>query len=240
MEETILEPIVKVKEEEIERKYHEYNEFFAAGERGEGGRQSVNLSVISASHHLVESQTSFNQDDTGLFHCEAPGCEFSTWVRASVQQHVRQTHGGEGYQPAAFQCGRCGENWANEIYYSRHVATAECQTQERHYVCEECGAGWFNLTNLTRHIEARECKVVNDSRAEASKTKCINCDLSFFSLKNRETHVRKAHLPPEEHHYRCAKCDMNFVTHREFNVHKKSIHSNEARLRFQCRITGCR
>ena len=31
MEETILEPIVKVKEEEIERKYHEYNEFFAAG-----------------------------------------------------------------------------------------------------------------------------------------------------------------------------------------------------------------
>ena len=32
MEETILEPIVKVKEEEIERKYHEYNEFFAAGE----------------------------------------------------------------------------------------------------------------------------------------------------------------------------------------------------------------
>ena len=32
LEDTILEPIVKVKEEEIERKYHEYNEFFAAGE----------------------------------------------------------------------------------------------------------------------------------------------------------------------------------------------------------------
>ena len=31
LEETILEPIIKVKEEEIERKYHEYNEFFAAG-----------------------------------------------------------------------------------------------------------------------------------------------------------------------------------------------------------------
>ena len=26
-----MEPIVKVKEEEIERKYHEFNEFFAAG-----------------------------------------------------------------------------------------------------------------------------------------------------------------------------------------------------------------
>ena len=31
LEETILEPIVKVKEEEIERKYHEFNEFFAGG-----------------------------------------------------------------------------------------------------------------------------------------------------------------------------------------------------------------
>ena len=33
MEETILEPIVKVKEEEMERKYHECNEFFSAGKK---------------------------------------------------------------------------------------------------------------------------------------------------------------------------------------------------------------
>ena len=59
-----------------------------------------------------------------MFHCEAAGCEFSTYVRASVQQHVRQTHHGVGYQPAAFHCGRCGEQWANEIYYSRHVGEA--------------------------------------------------------------------------------------------------------------------
>ena len=187
---------------------------------------------------IVESKTSFNQDDLGMFRCEAPGCQFSTFVRASVQQHVRQSHSGIGYQPATFMCGRCGEHWANELYYSRHVATAECQTQERPYVCEDCGAGWFNLTNLTRHIEGRECKVLSDSHVR--KTKCINCPMSFYSLKNRETHVRKAHMPPEEQHYRCAKCDMNFVSHREFNVHKKSIHINETRLRFQCRITNCR
>ena len=124
--------------------------------------------------------------------------------------------------------------------YTLFAATAECQTQERPYVCEDCGAAWYNLTNLTRHIEGRECKMVRDGQARDAKTKCINCNLSFFSLKNRETHVRKAHLPPEEHLYRCAKCDMNFVTHKEFNVHKRSIHSNEARLRFQCRIAGCR
>ena len=199
--------------------------------------KQIFILIFTASNLLVETKTSFNQDDVGLFRCEAGGCLFSSYVRASIQQHVRQTHSGIGYQPPTFQCGRCGEQWANELYYSRHVATAECQTQDRPYVCEHCGLGWFNLTNLTKHIEAGECKMVSDG---SRKTKCINCDLTFFSLKNRETHVRKAHMPPEEHHYRCAKCDMNFVSHREFNVHKKVIHTNEARLRFQCRIVGCR
>ena len=54
LEETILEPVVKVKEEEIERSFHELNEFF---------------SVAST----VETQISFNQDDSGLFQCEATG-----------------------------------------------------------------------------------------------------------------------------------------------------------------------
>ena len=54
IEETILEPVVKVKEEEIERSFHEFNEFF---------------SVAPA----VETQISFNQDDKGLFQCEASG-----------------------------------------------------------------------------------------------------------------------------------------------------------------------
>ena len=193
----------------------------------------------SASHLVVEPRTSFNQDDVGLFRCEAVGCLFSSFVRASIQQHVRQTHSGIGYQPARLQCGRCGEHWANELHYSRHLASQECHSQDRPYVCEQCGAGWFNLTNLTKHIEAGECKVVTTAD-RTSKTKCINCDLSFFSLNNRETHVRKAHMPPEEQHYRCAKCDMNFVSHREFNVHKKTKHLNETRLRFQCRIAGCR
>ena len=54
MEETILEPVVKVKEEEIERSFHEFNEFFSAAP-------------------AVETKISFNQDDTGLFQCEASG-----------------------------------------------------------------------------------------------------------------------------------------------------------------------
>lgn len=57
MEETILEPVVKVKEEEIERSFHEFNEFFSA----------------TPAANTVETQISFNQDDTGLFQCEAPG-----------------------------------------------------------------------------------------------------------------------------------------------------------------------
>ena len=80
MEETVLEPVVKVKEEEVERSFHEFNEFFAA---------------TAAANLGVEDKISFNQDDSGQFHCEAPGCGFSTYVRASVQQHVRQTHSGE-------------------------------------------------------------------------------------------------------------------------------------------------
>ena len=80
MEETVLEPVVKVKEEEVERSFHEFNEFFAA---------------TAAANPGVEDKISFNQDDSGQFHCEAPGCSFSTYVRASVQQHVRQTHSGE-------------------------------------------------------------------------------------------------------------------------------------------------
>ena len=80
------------------------------------------------------------------------------------------------------------------------------------------------MTNYTKHAEARECKTVIDM---ATKHKCINCELSFFSLKNRETHVRKAHMPPGETQYRCAKCDINFVTHKEFNLHKKTIHAND-------------
>ena len=80
------------------------------------------------------------------------------------------------------------------------------------------------MTNYTKHAEARECKAVID---QTNKHKCINCNLSFFSLKNRETHVRKAHLPPSEAQYRCAKCDINFVTHKEFNLHRKTIHASD-------------
>ena len=77
--------------------------------------------------------------------------------------------------------------------------------------------------------------------AVTGKHKCISCDLSFFSLRNRETHVLKAHLPPdsESSSYRCAKCDMNFVTHKEFNTHKKTIHGCELKSKFHCRILGC-
>ena len=57
MEETVLEPVVKVKEEEIERSFHEFNEFFSA----------------APAANTVETQISFNQDDTGLFQCEASG-----------------------------------------------------------------------------------------------------------------------------------------------------------------------
>ena len=71
-------------------------------------------------------------------------------------------------------------------------------------------------------------------------SQCPSCDLAFFSLTNRETHVRKAHLPPEETQYRCARCDMNFVTHKEFSLHKRGLHgTGEARLKFICRLPGC-
>jgi hypothetical protein len=34
------------------------------------------------------------------------------------------------------------------------------------------------------------------------KTKCINCSLSFFSLKNREVHVKRAHAPSSDSSHR--------------------------------------
>ena len=222
LEDTYLEPIVKVKEEAIEKTFNEFNEFFAAASL------------------MIETKISFNQDDLGVFHCEAQGCVFSTLIRASIQQHVRQTHTAGGYEPPKFNCGKCGEAWANELYFKKHFESNECVTQqERPYVCENCGkgnyqdlitsfqcidSGWYNLTNYTKHAEARECKKVLDL---THKHKCINCDFSFFSLRNRETHVRKAHMPPSETQYRCAKCDINFVTHKEFNLHRKTIHVND-------------
>ena len=144
---------------------------------------------------------------------------------------------GIGYQAATHHCNRCGEEWTNELYFSRHLASNECQIQDRPYVCEVCGRGWFNLTNLTKHIEIGECKA--NPSLENKRIKCNYCDLSFFSLANREVHVKKAHMPGQEISYRCAKCDMNFVTHKEFNVHKKTIHATEIRSRFNCRIVGC-
>jgi DNA-directed RNA polymerase subunit RPC12/RpoP len=219
-EETYLEPIVKVKEEAIERTFDEFNEFFAAAAM------------------MIEAKISFNQDDLGVFHCEAQGCVFSTLIRASIQQHVRQTHSAGGYQQPRFNCGKCGEAWANELYFKKHFESNECVIQqELPYVCENCGKGWYNLTNYTKHSEARECKTVVDM---TNKHKCINCNLSFFSLRNRETHVRKAHMPPGETQYRCARCDINFVTHKEFNLHKKTIHANDGpKLRYNCRIPNC-
>ena len=59
MEETILEPIVKVKEEELERSFNEFNEFFSI--------------ASSLADTTLENQVSFNQDDMGLFQCEASG-----------------------------------------------------------------------------------------------------------------------------------------------------------------------
>lgn len=219
-EETYLEPIVKVKEEAIERTFDEFNEFFAVAAM------------------MIEAKISFNQDDLGVFHCEAQGCVFSTLIRASIQQHVRQTHSAGGYQQPRFNCGKCGEAWANELYFKKHFESNECVIQqELPYVCENCGKGWYNLTNYTKHSEARECKTVVDM---TNKHKCINCNLSFFSLRNRETHVRKAHMPPGETQYRCARCDINFITHKEFNLHKKTIHANEGpKLRYNCRIPDC-
>ena len=56
LEEIVLEPVVKIKEEEIERSFNEFNEFFT-----------------SSSNVILDSIISFNQDDNGMFHCEASG-----------------------------------------------------------------------------------------------------------------------------------------------------------------------
>ena len=74
--ESILEPVVKIKEEAMERSFNELNEFFSQQEEAKAVDE--------------DNQISFNQDNSGLFHCEAGACTFSTHVRASIQQHVRQ------------------------------------------------------------------------------------------------------------------------------------------------------
>merc|ERR1719266_3120749 len=185
-----------------------------------------------------EVEMTFNQDDDGVFHCEVQNCIFSTLCRASVQQHLVQTHTGAGYPDFRHACPRCGESWSNEVHFQRHLESNECVLgQELPYVCETCGKGWFNLTNYTRHVESRECKVVADL---SNKHKCINCNLTFFSLRNREAHTRKAHMPSEEAFYRCAACDVNFVTQRGFSVHMQTVHAGDGKaIKYECRIPNC-
>jgi len=215
----VVEPLQKLKEDTCERKFNELNEFY---------NQQTELQSIVC----------FNQDDQGVFHCEAAGCNFSCLVRASVQQHILQTHVGGGYLDHRHSCSRCGEGWTGEELFKRHLESTEClMGQELPYVCETCGKGWFNLTNYTRHIEGRECKVVADS---TNKHKCTSCPLTFFSLKNREVHVRRAHLPPEEFQYRCAGCDSNFVTNKDFGLHRKIVHGNDGKtIKYSCRVSDC-
>lgn len=216
-----IDPMVKVKEEAIERAFNELNEFF---------NPEANI--------LQAVPVTFNQDDSGVFNCEAPNCIFSTMIRAAVQQHMRQTHGGCGYLEPCHSCPRCGEGWASELHFQKHLDSTECLLgQELPYVCENCGKGWFNLTSFTRHTEGRECKTVDDI---GNKHKCTNCPQTFFSLRNRETHVKKAHMPAEEVQYRCSGCDSNFVTHKDFTAHRKIVHEKDGiKIKYSCRIPDC-
>ena len=70
-----IDPMVKVKEEAIERAFNELNEFF---------NPEANI--------LQAVPVTFNQDDSGVFNCEAPNCIFSTMV---------------GTFPKLFSCNLC-------------------------------------------------------------------------------------------------------------------------------------
>ena len=73
-----------------------------------------------------------------------------------------------------------------------------------------------------------------------NKHKCTNCPQTFFSLRNREIHVKKAHMPAEEVQYRCAGCDSNFVTHKDFTAHRKIVHEKDgSKIKYSCRIPDC-
>jgi len=195
---------------------------------------------IDSKEWSVEASANYNQDSVGLYHCTTPGCDFRTFIRASVQQHSRHSHSGDGFKLADlhFTCGRCGEMWSNQQYYNKHLDTNICLgNSERPYICETCGEGWYNLTNYTKHTEAKFCQKSDNS---TSKQPCPNeaCDLSFFSSINRDTHVKKTHWSGTA--YKCAKCDLSFTIHKDFANHRKTVHSAEhLKKGFSCRIPGC-
>jgi len=200
-------------------------------------------------------KVAFEQDANGLFCCQFSGCSFNTFVKASVLQHATHSHSPNGgFQESNLACARCGETWSNQDHYSKHLSSEICLGKgDRPYICENCGLGWYNLTNYTKHIEILASKDSLDPETRENLEKqnmictmslaardqaCSTCNLTFFSCKNRDVHMKKAHSPGTV--YKCAKCDLSFTVHKEFTKHRKTVHEGDSpKKSFSCRIPGC-
>lgn len=119
-----------------------------------------------------------------------------------------------------FRCGYCSETFSSYRQRENHLALAHGQAQK----CQACNRDFKNARALTDHVKRNHLM---------EKTRqCPECDMSFFSKKELNSHMVK-HTGLRS--YKCTVCSKCFGRPYTLSEHMK-IHNNVRR--FKCEHCG--
>ena len=77
-----IDPLMKAREDAIERTFHELNEFYSL--QSDPAESQMTFNQVRIYKPKMHSMYSICQDDDGVFHCEVQNCIFSTLVLSSI------------------------------------------------------------------------------------------------------------------------------------------------------------
>lgn len=129
----------------------------------------------------------------------------------------------------AYQCQRCGEQFAKRRLFERHRSK---HTLPKCYKCTICHQTFDRMEKARLHLRFHL-----STRPDI----CHICGKSFMARKHLRNHIRTVHGAPEDKmKYVCEECGKGFCFSHSLKRHREAMHMAEADkpLNHKCTICG--
>ena len=174
-------------------------------------------SLSAWSKHIKTKHSETNE----VFMCDK--CEYSSYAKHLLTQHIRNVHEKEKYSHC---CSVCGKKFPSKIVCETHEL--KCSKGTQNVTCSDC-----NMTMKSERSYLLHRKNVHGEILDGSIT-CETCGKGFSTLRNCQLHRQRAHPTDSELaavKCQCKKCKMDFSTSEELNNHQRKCLDNPWNLK---------
>ena len=160
-------------------------------------------------------------------------CEFKGKTTYDVRQHVRKKH---QEVEATILCPQCGKAFTRESSMKHHVKLIHDKKspgsmiknqKPKNVPCKECPRVFTSYSKLKQHYEHHH---------QLEKLiKCDTCDLTFVTLEEWDSHIKKCHLAEMKHpgDFQCELCRASFCIAKLLDLHHSIVHKKKM---FTCEL----